>query len=35
MLQKTKTIKEVIHQDNIFEIEMQVETDVEGGIDIE
>ena len=30
-----KTQREVLHQDNIFEIEMQVESDVEGGIDIE
>ena len=28
-------MKEVIEQSNIFEIEMQVESDVEGGIDIE
>jgi hypothetical protein len=32
---KPKSIKEVIEQDNIFEIEMQVDSDVEGGIDIE
>ena len=32
---KPKSIKEVIEQDNIFEIEMQIESDVEGGIDIE
>ena len=29
-----KTQKEVLSQDNIFEIEMQVQSDVEGGIDI-
>ena len=29
------TQKEVLHQDNIFEIEMKIESDVEGGIDIE
>ena len=27
--------REVLEQDNIFEIEMQVESDVEGGIDID
>lgn len=27
--------KEELEQDNIFEIEMQVESDVEGGIDID
>lgn len=25
----------MLHQDNIFEIEMQVESDLEGGIDVE
>ena len=33
--QNTRTVKEVLEQSNIFEIEMQVESDVEGGIDIE
>ena len=32
---KPKSIKEVFSQDNIFEIEMNVDSDVEGGIDIE
>lgn len=27
--------KEVIHQDNIFEIEMRIESDIEGGLDID
>jgi hypothetical protein len=27
--------KEVLHQDNIFEIEMKIESDIEGGLDIE
>ena len=30
-----KTQQEILEQDNIFEIEMQVESDVEGGIDID
>lgn len=30
-----RTQREVLEQDNIFEIEMQVESDVEGGIDID
>lgn len=30
-----KAVREVLHQDNIFEIEMQIESDVEGGIDIQ
>ena len=30
-----RTQREVIEQDNIFEIEMTVESDIEGGIDIE
>lgn len=28
------TVREVVEQDNLFEIEMQVDTDIEGGIDI-
>ena len=27
--------KEVIHQDNIFEIDMRIESDIEGGLDID
>ena len=30
-----QTRQEILEQDNIFEIEMQVESDVEGGIDID
>ena len=30
-----KTLREIVEQDNILEIEMQVESDVEGGIDID
>ena len=33
--QEIRMQKEVLEQDNIFEIEMQVESDVEGGIDID
>lgn len=33
--QKQRTEKETLHQDNIFEVEMQVDSDVEGGIDLE
>ena len=29
-----RTMKEIVHQDNIFEIEMHIESDIEGGIDI-
>jgi hypothetical protein len=32
---ETKTEKEVLHQDNIFEVEMHINSDVEGGVDIE
>ena len=28
-------VREVVEQDNLFEIEMQVDTDIEGGIDIQ
>lgn len=28
------TVREVVEQDNLFEIEMQVDSDLEGGIDI-
>ena len=27
--------KEVIHQDNIFEIEIKIDSDIEGGLDID
>lgn len=30
-----KINKEIIHQDNIFEIEMKIESDIEGGLDID
>jgi hypothetical protein len=30
-----KVIKEVLEQDNVFEIDMQLNSDVEGGIDID
>ena len=30
-----KIQKEVLHQDNIFEIDMQIESDLEGGLSIE
>lgn len=33
--QEVRMQREVLEQDNIFEIEMQVESDVEGGIDID
>lgn len=33
--QEIRMQREVLEQDNIFEIEMQVESDVEGGIDID
>ena len=32
---EVRTVREVLHQDNIFEIEMQINSDVEGGIDID
>lgn len=32
---EVQTRQEILEQDNIFEIEMQVESDVEGGIDID
>ena len=32
---EVKSVKEIVHQDNIFEIEMQIDNDVEGGIDIQ
>lgn len=32
---ETKTEKEVLQQDNIFEVEMHINSDVEGGVDIE
>ena len=31
---EVRTVKEVVHQDNIFEVEMHIESDIEGGIDI-
>ena len=31
----TSTEKEVLHQDNIFELELHVESDIEGGLDID
>ena len=33
--QEVRMQREVLEQDNIFEIEMQVESDVEGGVDID
>jgi hypothetical protein len=33
--EQVRTQREVIEQDNIFEIELQVESDLEGGLDIE
>ena len=33
--QVSRTQREVIEQDNIFEVEMHVESDLEGGLDIE
>ena len=33
--EQVKTQREVLEQDNIFEVELQVESDLEGGLDIE